>query len=237
MNVVCVIAHQDDEMGCLGTLLRLRDERDARLALIVLTNGDKGMSWSPEVELAEAARIRDEEMRAVAGALGASYRCLDQPDGFLEDGPNLRLALIEAIRAAEAELIFTHWLEDYNADHVVTARATCHAALLTEIASVRTESPPLKHAPAIFHMDPGPGYGVEMTHFVALTDEQAEEKARLTRLHKTQMEVMRELRGRDYADLALDHTQATGARATVPYAEAFRPCLMERRIPLASMLP
>jgi N-acetylglucosamine malate deacetylase 1 len=237
MNVACVIAHQDDEMGCLGTLLRLRDERRAQLALIVLTNGDKGMSWSPEVELAEAARIRDREMRAVAAALGASYRCLDQPDGFLHDGPDLRLALIEALRAAEVELLFTHWLEDYNADHVATARVTCHAALLAEIASVRTDSPPLRHAPAIFHMDPGPGYGVEMTHFVALTTEQAEEKARLTRLHKSQMEVMRELRGRDYAELALEHARGTGARAMVPYAEAFRPCLMERRIPLAAMLP
>ena len=237
MNVTCVIAHQDDEMGCLGTLLRLRDERGAKLALIALTNGDKGMSWSPEVDFAEAARIRDEEMRSVAAALEASYRCLGRPDGFLEDDAELRLALIEAIRAAKAELIFTHWNEDYNADHVVTARATCHAALLAEIASVHTESPPLRHAPAIFHMDPGPGYGVEVTHFVALTNEQAEEKARLTRLHRSQMEVMRELRGRDYADLALDYARSTGARAMVPYAEAFRPCLMERRIPLASMLP
>ena len=82
-----------------------------------------------------------------------------------------------------------------------------------------------------------PGYGVEMTHFVALTPELAEEKARVLRHHKSQMDVMRQLRGRDYADLALDLSRTTGSRAMQPYAEAFRPCLMERRIPLASMLP
>lgn len=57
------------------------------------------------------------------------------------------------------------------------------------------------------------------------------------RLHASQMAVMRELRGRDYADLILDADHATGARLVLPYAEGFRPCLMERRIPRASMLP
>jgi LmbE family N-acetylglucosaminyl deacetylase len=237
VNVACVIAHQDDEMGCLGTLQRLRDERGASLHIIAVTNGDKGQSWNPDVPLDEVAALRNREMTAVARELGASYRCLGASDGFLQDDADMRLALIEALRATRAELVFTHWLEDYNADHVVTARMTCHAALLAEIASVRTDSPALDHAAAIFHMDPGRGYGVEMTHFVALTEEHAAEKARLMRLHASQMAVMRELRGRDYADLTLEADRATGARLVLPYAEGFRPCLMERRIPRASMLP
>lgn len=237
MNVTCVIAHQDDEMGCLGTLLRLRGERDASLAFVAMTNGDKGLSWSPDVPLEEVARLREREMGAVAADLGAAYHCLGPSDGFLHDSPPLMLSLIEALRATRTELVFTHWLDDYHADHVVTARMACHAALLAEIASVRTESPALDHAPAIFHMDPGPGYGVEMTHFVALSEGLAAEKARLMRLHESQMAVMRELRGRDYADLVLDANRTSGSRAMVPFAEAFRPCLMERRIPLASMLP
>lgn len=237
MNVTCVVAHQDDEMGCLGTLLRLRRERNARLALIAVTNGDKGMSWDPSVPLADVAALRAAEMGAVAAELDADYRCLEQPDGFLRDEPPVLEALIEALRATRTELIFTHWIEDYNADHVATARLVGQAALLAEIASVRTASPALDHAPAIFHMDPGPGYGTEMTHFVALSEELADEKARIMRLHESQMQVMRQLRGRDYADLALDANRADGARAMVAYAEAFRPCLMERRIPLASLLP
>jgi LmbE family N-acetylglucosaminyl deacetylase len=237
VNVTCVIAHQDDEMGCLGTLLRLRRERTSTLAFVALTNGDKGLSWSPDVPLADVARLREREMGAVAAELDASYRCLGQPDGFLHDSEPLLLALVEALRATSTELVFTHWVEDYNADHVVTARMVGQAALLAEIASVRTASPALPHAPAIFHMDPGPGYAGEPTHFVALTEQLAREKARLMRLHESQMQVMRELRGRDYADLALDADRANGARAMVPYAEVFRPCLMERRIPLASLLP
>jgi LmbE family N-acetylglucosaminyl deacetylase len=237
MTVVCVAAHQDDEMGCLGTLVRLRRERGARVAFVVLTNGDKGMSWSPEVPLADAARTREREMRAVAAELDAPYVCLEEEDEFLLDSTDLRLRLVEALRSLGADLVFTHWLEDYNHDHVVTARVTCHAALLTEIASVATASRALTRAPAIFHMDPGAGYGFEATHFVPLESDVAEEKARILRLHASQMEVMRELRGRDYADLALDANRQQGARVMAEYAEAFRPCLMERRIPLPGMLP
>ncbi|HST42953.1 MAG TPA: PIG-L family deacetylase [Conexibacter sp.] len=237
MNVTCVFAHQDDEKECLGTLLRLRRERGARISLIAVTNGDKGASWDPGKPHAEVAAERDAEMRAVAAALDASYVCLGEPDGFLLDGPAVRLALIEALRASAPELVFTHNLADYNEDHVVTARLTCHAALLSAIASVGTATPALAAAPAIFHTDPGPGHGFDGTHFVTFDEQVADEKARIVRLHASQMAVMRELRGVDYADLARDADRATGARLVAPYAEVFRPCLMERRIPTASLLP
>ena len=237
MNVAVVIAHQDDEQGCLGTLLRLREERGAHVTFIALTNGDKGASWDPDKPLAEVAALRDGEMRAVAAELGADYVCLGRPDGFLLDDEPLRRDLIEALRSARAELVFTHYTDDYNEDHVVTARVTLHAALLAEIASVHTASPALPHAPAIFHMSPGPGYAFDGTHFVVLTEAHAAEKARVLRRHASQMDVMRQLRGVDYADLVGDADRATGARLVAPAAEVFRPCLRERRIPTASMLP
>jgi len=237
MNVACVLAHQDDEMACLATLLRLRREQGATITMIVATNGDKGAAWDPDRPLAEVAALRDREMRAVAAGLDASYVCLGRPDGFLVDDESTRLDMIDALRAARAELVFTHYVADYNADHVATAAITCQAALFTEIASCRTEHPALSAAPAIFHVDPGPGYGFEATHFVAFDEEIAAEKARLVRLHASQMDVMRERRGSDYADLTLEGNRQTGARLPVPYAEGFRPCLMERRIPTGSVLP
>jgi hypothetical protein len=51
------------------------------------------------------------------------------------------------------------------------------------------------------------------------------------------MGVLRKLRGRDYADEMIDEDRLQGARLTVGYAEAFRPCLAERRIPWPSDLP
>lgn len=237
MNVTCVIAHQDDEMSCLGTLLRLHHERSARISFVALTNGDRGMSWSPDVPLSEAAAIRAREMQAVADAFAGTYLCLEQPDEFLFDTVEVRLGLIEAIRATGADLVFTHWLEDYNQDHVTTARLTCHASLLAEIASIRTGSPALSRAPKIFHMNPGEGHGFDGTHFVLIPPGIAEQKSRLIRLHGSQMDVLQERFGRDYADLIADRDRLAGARIGAPFAEVFRPCLMDRRVPLASSLP
>jgi N-acetylglucosamine malate deacetylase 1 len=236
MNVVCMAAHQDDEMGCLGTLLKYR-QAGHRLAFVVVTNGDRGMSWSSEVPLEEAAAIRDREMAAVAAALDAAYRCLGEPDEFLFETAELRLRAVDVLRELRADLLFTHWTSDYNADHEATARLACQAALLAEIASIATAHAPLERAPGIFHMDPGEGHGFDGTHFVELSEELAIQKAQLIRLHASQMDVMRELRGQDYADLMLARDRLHGARAMVAYAETFRPCLAERRIPLARLLP
>ena len=41
MNVVSIMAHADDEMRCLGTMLRCA-ERGDRLAFITLTDGSHG---------------------------------------------------------------------------------------------------------------------------------------------------------------------------------------------------
>jgi LmbE family N-acetylglucosaminyl deacetylase len=237
VNVTCVFAHQDDERSCMATLLRLRRERDARITLVIVTNGELGASWDPDRPLAEVAAVREREMQAVAAALDADYVCLGRRDGFLYEDAELRTELTEVLRAARTELVFTHALEEYNDDHVVTGRATRQAALAAEIASVRTRSDALGKAPAIFHIDPGPGHGFEPTHFVSYEEEIAREKARILALHESQTAVMGELFGSDWVELTLAADRLRGARLPAPYAEGFTPCLLERRIPMPGMLP
>jgi LmbE family N-acetylglucosaminyl deacetylase len=237
MNVVCVIAHQDDEMNCLGTLLRLHRERGARICFVAVTNGDRGASWSPDTPPADTAAVRAAEMRSVADALDGTYVCLGEPDEFLFDTTDVRMRLIETLRALSAELVFTHYPAEYNQDHVTTAQITCHAALMTEIASIPTESPALTRAPGIFHLNPGEGYGFDGTHFVVLPPDIVAEKSRLIRLHVSQNDVIRERGGRDFADRMEERDRATGARLGHDAAEVFRPCLLDRRIPFGNVLP
>lgn len=235
MRIVTVFAHQDDELQCLGTLLRMRERGDS-ISIVCTSSGNKGLPFSgagPE----EAARTRDAEIRAVAAELGAEYRCLGREDGMVWEGEALRRELIAVLRELRAELVFTHWVEDYNSDHVVTARAVVNAALWTNLESFEPHVPPLSRVPGIFHVDPGPGYGFEGTHFVELDERVAEEKARIGRLHVSQMAVMRQLGGRDYVDQTDDKNRMQGERLLVQRAEAFRPCLAERRIPWSTVLP
>ena len=236
MNIAFIGAHPDDEMYCLGTLL-LYQRRGDHLALICATNGDKGMSDDPNFSHADCARIRSEEMGAVARALRAEYICLGEPDEALYDTWENRLKMIDAIRRVKPEVVFTHYPQDYNLDHTATAELVFQAALLSQIASVQTNSPPLPRVPSIFYVDPGPGFGFEATHFVELDEATTREARGIMGLHKSQMDVSRRLLGKDYRDSIEERQKAAGERVGVPFAEAFRPCLASRRTPLAKLLP
>lgn len=236
MNIVHVAAHQDDEGHTLGTLLKYQRQGGHRITLVCTTNGDKGMSFSPQIPYQEAAAIREREMRAVAGALGADYVCLGAEDEFLYDTKEMRLKLIDAFRAAETDLIFTHWMYDYNLDHTMTSQLVFQASMNSIIASMATGHPALKKTPKVFYWDVGDGFGFEGTHFVELSEDIVQEKVRIIRLHKSQMEVMRQV-GPDFADMLYERARVVGQRVGVPFAEMFRPCLASRRTPLANMLP
>jgi LmbE family N-acetylglucosaminyl deacetylase len=234
MTYVCVFAHPDDEMRCLGTLLRLH-EQGQHIAFVAVTAGDKGLPFDPDPS--RAAVVRAGEMQSVAAAFDAPYVCLDREDGFLYDDATVRRALIVALRQLSAEVVFTHWTSDYNPDHVVTAQLVVDAALFSTLGPFADGAEALAAVPRIFHVDPGPGYGFEATHFVELGPEHTRRKAELIRLHHSQMDVMRELSGEDYADQMARADALTGSRLMVAAAEAFRPSLAERRIPWPSDLP
>jgi LmbE family N-acetylglucosaminyl deacetylase len=237
MNIVYVGAHQDDEAQALGTFIKYQRQGGHKLHFICTTNGDKGFSFDTETSYDVVAATRDREMRAVAAALDANYRCLGAPDEFLYDTPEMRLKLIDALRACEADLVFTTWVNDYNLDHTITTQLVFQATILTVIASMQTEHPALKVTPKIFYCDPGPGFDFEGTHYVELSEEIVDEKVRLINMHESQMSIMRQFAGMDYAESYRDYGRQTGARVGVPYAEVFRPCLASRRTPLANMLP
>ena len=236
MKIAFIGAHPDDEMYCLGTLL-LYQRRGDHISLICATNGDKGMSDDPNFPHADCARIRGEEMAAVARALGAEYFCMAEPDEALYDTWDNRLKMIEVIRSAKPDVVFTHYPQDYNLDHTATSALVFQATLLSQIASVQTASSPLERVPPIFYVDPGPGFGFEATHFVEIDQATAKQARRIMGLHKSQMAVSRRILGKDYRDAIEERWKATGERVDACFAEAFRPCLASRRTPLARLLP
>jgi LmbE family N-acetylglucosaminyl deacetylase len=107
MNIVSIMAHQDDEMRCLGTMLKCRARGD-KLAFVTLSDGSPGLTQNPGIERAAGTKIRHDEMSALAGAVDAQYVNLRELDSELYDTPQVRLNLIEAIRITKADVIFTH---------------------------------------------------------------------------------------------------------------------------------
>jgi len=235
MNVVSIMAHQDDEMRCLGTMLKCRARGD-RLSFIVVTDGSKGFVQRPSISREEAARIRNEEMTALAKKAGATYINLGEPDEFLYDTPQVRMKLIEAIRKIGAQLIFTHYHVDYNVDHTTVNTLVRQCTMQASLPVLPTASAPLEGPPAIFLCEATGVVDFPATHYVDITDFQAE-KVRLLECHVSQDEAMRLVTGRGIGSLCEKLEAFRGDQVGCKFAECFAPMQARGAVKPYNVLP
>ena len=235
MNVVSIMAHADDEMRCLGTMLKCRARGDS-LGFVTVTDGSGGFVQNPTIGREEAAAIRDREMRALAEACGASFLNLNELDEFLYDTPEVRRKIIEAIRFFDADLIFTHYHEDYNLDHTTVSALVRHCAMHACLPMIQTESPPLAAHPAIFMVEPHGPFVFPASHFVDIT-EQFAEKCRLLPLHESQEMAMKLGTGSGLVELTTRLDVYRGEQVGCAQAEAFVPMRARGAIQPYNVLP
>ncbi len=235
MNVVSIMAHQDDEMRCLGTMLKCQKRGD-RLFFVTLTDGSKGFVQTPEISREDAARIRHAELSSLAGAINATVINLREPDEFLYDTPEARMKLIEAIRATAADVIFTHYSEDYNQDHVTTHLLVRHCTMQACLPVLPTSSKPLRRHPAIFTVPPHGPFLFPASHFVDITEFE-EEKIRLLKLHRSQEEAMQRAVGAGFDALCERPDAYWGEQAGCAHAECFAPMRARGAVKPHNVLP
>jgi LmbE family N-acetylglucosaminyl deacetylase len=219
MNAVSIMAHQDDEMFCLGTMLKCRARGD-QLFFITLTDGSKGFVQQPDISREEAALIRSAEMGRLAESVGGQYISLGEPDEFLHDTDDIRMRLIEAIRRTGAQMIFTHFQQDYNLDHTTTHMLVRHCAMQSCLPVLPTASPMLAEHPAVFLIEPHGPIGFTPTHYVDIGALQ-EDKARLLASHVSQEEALRRGIGKGLGELCEITSRFRGWQVGCTHAEAF----------------
>ncbi len=222
-------------MRCLGTMLKCRARGD-QLHFVTLTDGSKGFVQNPTISREEAAAIRDAEMRALADAVDAPYHNLRELDEFLFDTAEVRMRLIEAIRATRADLIFTHFGEDYNLDHTTTSALVRHCAMHSCLPVLPTQSLPLAAHPAIFMVEPHGPFVFPASHFVDVSDVH-DEKTRLLELHTSQETAMRAALGSGIGEMTGRLQAYRGEQVGCRYAEAFVPMQARGAIKPWSVLP
>jgi LmbE family N-acetylglucosaminyl deacetylase len=235
MNVVSIMAHQDDEMRCLGTMLKCRQRGD-RLFFVTLTDGSKGFVQNPSIARDEAAGIRDAEMRSLAAAVDAPYFNLHELDESLYDTPELRLRLIDVIRQTQADLIFTHYQEDYNLDHTTTHSLVRQAAMQSCLPVLPSAHPALPRHPAIFLVEPHGPFIFPASHYVDISDWQAE-KGRLLLSHHSQEQAMRLATGSGLEEMSRRLDGYRGEQVGCAYAECFVPMRARGALKPFSVLP
>lgn len=225
MQIVSVMAHQDDELMCLGTMLKYR-ALGHDLHFICLTGGEMGMVHHPEMPLDKAKQTRQREMLSLTGALGATYQCLGYEDEFLYDTKRVRLDLIGALRKTRADVIFTHNIYDYNLDHMTVCALVRQCAMQMSFPMIATDAPPTAHPPAIFLVEPALGFDFCPSHWVDI-DAVLEEKKQLALLHRSQDDAFKAMNGPEYGIVPWmsDISAYRGAQCGCRHAEAFYPLM------------
>jgi LmbE family N-acetylglucosaminyl deacetylase len=231
---VAVEGHPDDvELGCLGTLIKLRDE-GSRVTIVSLTDGGNGTAHDPGGR-ESIAQVRAGEASSVATRLGGTFACLGARDGYLFDSPSLRDELAVLLRECEADLVLAPPPTDYHFDHV-TAGQLAFSAVYHSHAALGVAGRRLARTPRLYYYDAIAGVEFAPSFYVDVTDQMAE-KRELIQLHASQMANMQTIGGWDLLEYAEIVGRYRGLQAVTQYAEAFQSCLQWPRTRALTQFP
>ncbi|MDT3330239.1 PIG-L family deacetylase [Microbacterium sp. KSW-18] len=141
-HLVVVAAHPDDETLGVAGLMARTVSRDAKVTVLIATDGEGSHPDSPSHTPADLAAVRRREVAAALDHLSPSIdvRFLGLPDGGTDDH---RDAIAEALRALlqgqGAHLVVVPWSGDSHRDHRVAAEVT--AEVCTELGVPWREYP------------------------------------------------------------------------------------------------
>jgi LmbE family N-acetylglucosaminyl deacetylase len=223
-TILVIQAHPDDaEIFCAGTLALLR-EKGHRIVITTITSGGMG---GIGMDVEATAATRKAEAAEAAGLIESEYHCLDQRDGFLFDGPEIRIETIELIRRERADVVLTHLPNDYHPDHRATSSIAEAATLMSTLPNVPCPIEPLSATPLLYHTTPfnltdhlghpyTPHFYVDITTVIDI-------KRRMIGSHQSQIELMQVMFGKGHfvEDMLDDHDRKLGPRIGTAYAEAF----------------
>ncbi|MGZ6673127.1 MAG: PIG-L deacetylase family protein [Solirubrobacteraceae bacterium] len=224
-KVQVIGAHSADFVWRAGGAVAVAVENGGTAEVIALSYGERGESgelWKQEGQTVDnVKRIRHAEAEAAAGALGASFRCLDLGDYPLQIDADALNQIADAIRAFAPDVLVTHTDRDpFNPDHPVAFTAVDRARGLAAGAGVQsgfaTVAPPAlflfePHQPELCNFTP--------TTFVDITSVIEKKKAAMAEM-KAQQYLQTYYAQR--AEQRANHARRASGDKSVQYAEAFQ---------------
>jgi N-acetylglucosamine malate deacetylase 1 len=234
MNILAFGAHPDDiEFYCAGTLLKYA-RAGHRIFVALTTSGNQGSNIIEGRD--EVARVREAEQLEAATVYGAQVRFLRNDDEGLVDSPELRRAVIDAIRWAAPDVVFTHYPGDMSTDHNVTGTVVARVLLSLPGKNIPSSEPPLAKAPSLFFWDTAAGLHFEPEVYVDIS-ETVDEKMRALALHKSQFAWMTNFQAASLTDHSRIVAAFRGVAIGCAYAEAFRAHRIHGYMPDFKLLP
>ncbi len=131
LDLLVIAVHPDDaELNCGGTVAA-QVAAGRRVGFVDLTRGELGTRGTAEIrdrEAAEAARLLGLQMR--------ENLCF--ADGFFRNDETHQLAVVQAIRRYQPDMVITNATEDRHPDHGRAAQLVTEACFLAGLRKVET---------------------------------------------------------------------------------------------------
>ena len=217
-RVLAVGAHPDDlEILCGGTLARYA-QQGVHITMAIATDGSAGHMLIPPEEL---AGIRRAEAQAAAALIGADLHWLGFPDELIFEDMPTRLRFIDLIRAAQPDLILTHFPDDYHPDHRVVSRLMFDASFVSGLPNIKTPHPAHPGVCPLYYFDTLTGAGFLPTEYVDISDT-FETKAAMLACHASQVKWLNDHDHIDVLDFITVMAKSRGLQCGSASAEGFR---------------
>ncbi len=233
MNILAFCAHPDDiELNVGGTLLKYR-KQGHKIYIALTTSGNTGSNVMTDVE--EIGRVREAEMMKSAALYGAEVRFLRNDDERLLDTNETRTQVLDAMRWADPDVIFTHSPTDESPDHWMTSKLVRSMILsLPGINQQSSERPCSKHV-TLFHWENGFGVNSLPEAYVDISDE-FEAKYEAIQHHESQKAYMDVFGSKLGEDMRIFNA-FRGLQYGCKYAEAFSAFRIHGYMPNYRLLP
>ena len=224
-RVQVIGAHSADFVWRSGGAVAKAVENGGTAEVIALSYGERGESgelWKQEDQTVDnVKRIRHGEAERAAGALGASFRCLDLGDYPLQIDAGALNQIADVIRAFAPDVLITHTDRDpFNPDHPVAFTAVDRARGLAAGAGVQSGFATVA-PPALFLFEP---HQPELCNFTPTTF------VDITPVFEQKRVAMAEMKAQSYlqtyyaqrAEQRANHARRASGDKSVQYAEAFQ---------------
>ncbi len=219
MNILCVAAHPDDiEILCAGTLVKYANQGH-QVTMAVFTSGNMG---DTRIEPVALAATREKETRAAAAIIGAKVIWPGVDDEHVFPNEHQRRLMIDVLREADPDVIFTHSPNDYHPDHRYVSQLVFDSYFQKGLPFIPGQSLlACRFAQAqLYYMDNLGGIGFLPTEYVDITDT-FEIKQKMLACHESQVVAMKELACTDMAEMIEVQAKFRGLGAGCRYAEGF----------------
>ncbi|SIO50661.1 PIG-L deacetylase family protein [Chitinophaga niabensis] len=219
MNILCVAAHPDDiEILCAGTLVRYAQEGH-KITFAVFTSGNMGDTFIPPEEL---GKIREKETREAAAIIGAKLIWGGVMDEHVFPDQQQRHLMIDILREADPDVIFTHSPNDYHPDHRYVSQLVFDSYFQKGLPFIPNQSKPACRfgQAQLYYMDNLGGIGFIPSEYVDIS-KVFSIKQQMLACHKSQVQAMQQLADTNLAEMVEVQARFRGLAAGCRYAEGF----------------